>query len=77
MQAICDSDCKFVDLVAAWPDSVHDSRIFKTSVVYDELSRGQLRGIFIGDNGYGLQPLSLIHISEPTDGLLSRMPSSA
>ena len=37
-QAICDSDCKFVDLVAAWPGSVHDSRIFKTSDVYNKSS---------------------------------------
>lgn len=56
VQALCDSDCVFIDVVAAWPGSVHDSRIFKNSDLCRRLVSGQLNGIILGDNGYGLTP---------------------
>ena len=34
VQAISDTDCIFTDLDVSWPASVHDSRIFKISVLY-------------------------------------------
>lgn len=38
VQAICDADLKFMNVVARWPGSAHDATIFNNSI---------LRGIFI------------------------------
>ena len=59
VQAICDADCIFTDIVVAWSGSVHDSRIFKSSGVYGRLVTGELNGILLVDNGYGLTPFCL------------------
>lgn len=52
VQAVCDSDCKFIDLIACWPGSVNDSRIFKHSTLDEKLKNGDTRGILLGDNGW-------------------------
>nr|CAH0103368.1 unnamed protein product [Daphnia galeata] len=44
MQAVCDSNKKFIDVSCGWPGSMHDSRVFEMS----SLSRGleeRLRGL--------------------------------
>ena len=46
------------------------------SVLYHAFNGVRIIIVDFWPNGYKYQ-LSLIHISEPTDGLLSRMPSSA
>ena len=51
VQSISDSDCKVMDLDVSWPGSVHDSRISKNSNVYNQLRRGELQGILLGDYG--------------------------
>jgi hypothetical protein len=35
---ICDADRVAVNLVAKWPGSVHDSRIFRTSTIGREMA---------------------------------------
>ena len=56
MQAISDSNCVVTDLDVSWPGSVHDSRIFKNSDVYQMVMTGELNGILLGDNEYGITP---------------------
>ena len=46
---------KFINLVARWPGSVHDSNIFRTSQMQEYLERHHTSfedGIILGDSGY-------------------------
>src|SRR5687768_8710415 len=52
VQAICDANLIFLDVVARWPGSVHDSRIFNNSLVCVMLENKELSGWLIGDSGY-------------------------
>ncbi|GLH01016.1 Uncharacterized protein GBIM_07256 [Gryllus bimaculatus] len=51
-QVICDADKKITNIVARWPGSCHDSRIFRNSVIKEVLESGTFSGHLIGDNGY-------------------------
>ena len=65
VQVTVDSDLRFTDVDASWPGSVHDSRIFKNSVIYNELVTGRLPGILIADKGYGLTLFCLTPFRNP------------
>jgi len=56
------------DVVAKWPGSVHDSRILKTSSLYDKFKQQQLprlpNGVILGDSGYPLLTWLLVPIVE-------------
>uniref|UniRef100_A0A8W8J8F9 Putative nuclease HARBI1 n=1 Tax=Magallana gigas TaxID=29159 RepID=A0A8W8J8F9_MAGGI len=55
VQAICDNDLMLTNVVARWPGSTHDSRIFENSSVCARFERRNIPGILIGDNGYPLR----------------------
>ena len=65
VQAICNSEYKFTDVVVAWPGSVHDSRIFKNSSIYDKLINREINGVLLGDNGYSNLPILLTPFLNP------------
>ncbi|XP_053407668.1 putative nuclease HARBI1 isoform X1 [Mercenaria mercenaria] len=52
VQMICDARFMILDVVAKWPGSVHDSRIFRDSEVGGRLERGEIDGLLLGDSGY-------------------------
>nr|XP_027222964.1 putative nuclease HARBI1 [Penaeus vannamei] len=52
MQDICDADLKFMNIIASWPGSVHDSRIFENSHVCHILEQGNHPGYLLGDSGH-------------------------
>lgn len=53
VQGICDSDLKFTHVIASWPGSAHDARIFDNSNVCHNLQQGNYRGLYLlGDSGY-------------------------
>ncbi|XP_015776924.1 PREDICTED: putative nuclease HARBI1 [Acropora digitifera] len=52
IQAVCDSDAFITNIVARWPGSTHDSRIFENSNIAVKLRDGALDGILLGDAGY-------------------------
>ena len=54
VQAICDHDLILTNVVARWPGSTHDSRIFENSNICARLERREIQDILIGDNGYPL-----------------------
>ena len=56
VQAICDHDLILTNVVARWPGSTHDNRIFENSNICARLERREIQGILIGDNGYPLGP---------------------
>jgi hypothetical protein len=58
-----------MDVVAAWPGSVHDSRIFRNSPLFNRLATGTLNGILLGDNGYAIFPFLLTPYLRPNNKL--------
>jgi hypothetical protein len=48
---IVDCDDKFINIVAKWPGSSHDSRVFKESAVYRNLENNNIDGYLLGDSG--------------------------
>ncbi|XP_033729774.1 putative nuclease HARBI1 [Pecten maximus] len=55
LQAVCDTDLKFLDVFCAYPGSVHDSRVFKNSPLYTELQNNPVPRQYhlLGDSAYG------------------------
>jgi len=45
VEAVCDSDAFITNIIARWPGSTHDSRIFENSNIADKLRDGALDGI--------------------------------
>ncbi|XP_052241890.1 putative nuclease HARBI1 [Dreissena polymorpha] len=52
VQMVCDSGYRFLNVVAKWPGSVHDARIFRNSLLCQHLENGTLDGCILGDSGY-------------------------
>ena len=42
MQAIADTDLKFLDVSVGYPGSIHDSRVFSLSPIYQAMEQGLL-----------------------------------
>lgn len=53
VQLVCGPRMEIYDIVARWPGSVHDSRIFINSRCYMRFEDGDITGLLIGDSGYG------------------------
>ena len=73
VQAIVDANMKFLDINCGWAGSVHDSRIFSMSKVYDDRKdyfngpKVNVNGIhvpeyLVGDTGYPMSPHMLIPV---------------
>lgn len=56
VQVTCDSSEMITSVSAQWPGSVHDSRIWKQSSVYQIMSRFKGSFCLLGDSGYGISP---------------------
>ena len=52
VQAICNANRYFTNVVARWCGSTHDSRIFENSVIRDRFENNEVDGLLLGDNGY-------------------------
>ena len=69
IQAICDSNLKFIDIVAKWPGSTHDAFIWRQSGIHRQIESGQIpivSGWLLGDSGYPLRPNLLTPIISST-----------
>lgn len=64
VQATCDAKERFTSIVAEWPGSVHDSRIFKNSHVKTLMSNFS-NTILLGDSGYAITPYLLTPYENP------------
>ena len=64
VQAICDHDLQFLDVVARWHGSVHDARIFAMSNVKQILESGNYNGWLLGDSAYA----QTTHMMTPIQG---------
>jgi hypothetical protein len=59
---------RFSNIVARWPGSTHDSHIFHTSQICQQLEDNHNnleQGILLGDNGYALKPYLMTPYHEP------------
>ena len=68
VQVICDSDLKFIDIVAKWPGCTHDAFIWRQSEINRRIASGDIptvKGWFLGDSGYPLRPNLLTPIISP------------
>lgn len=52
VQVICDHRGKLTNIVARWPGSAHDSRILRSSQVWDNMEAHMVDGYILGDSGY-------------------------
>ena len=52
VQAVGGSDYKIYDVVARWPGSVHNSRIFENSTIKEKFENNEILGFLLGDVGY-------------------------
>ena len=62
VQAVCIHDLKFTNIVARWPGSVHDSRIFGNGRLCTKFENHDYNGMLLGDSGYALKPYLLTPI---------------
>jgi len=64
VQAICNSNLKFMNIVARWQGSAHDSTIFNNSAIRGKFERGETGdSLLIGDSGYPIRPFLLTKLS--------------
>ena len=57
---------KFTNIVAKWPGSAHDSHIFRTSSVAQQLEGTSLdSGVLLGDSGYACLPYLMTPYNDP------------
>ena len=67
IQAICDSNMVFQDVVAKWPGSHHDSFIMEASAIHNKFERGRFgEGWLLGDSGYSLKSWLMTPLTNPT-----------
>ena len=65
VQAVCDSNLKFLDIVARWPGSSHDATIFNASRVRARFINGELGdALLLGDSGYACSNFLLTPLLE-------------
>ena len=67
VQCVCDASYKFLSVVAEWPGSVHDSRIFRNSDVFTYLSNHHGDGYLVGDSGYRLYSFLMTPYANPSE----------
>ncbi|CAN7976471.1 unnamed protein product [Ixodes persulcatus] len=70
VQAITGPQLQFFDVVASWPGSVHDSRIFDNCRARVLYVRAVMPGVLLGDMGYACTPFLMTPLADPgtTDG---------
>lgn len=66
VQAVCDTQLRFRDIVARWPGSSHDSTIFNASYIKNSFEQGRFGdAVLLVDGGYNNRPYLLAPIPLP------------
>ncbi|KAM4558659.1 putative nuclease HARBI1 [Odontesthes bonariensis] len=68
---VCNANYLINNVVAKWPGSVHDSRVFRNSEIYRRPSQGEFLGVLLGDRGYACQPFLLTPFADPLEAQLA------
>uniref|UniRef100_A0A8C4SJS0 Putative nuclease HARBI1 n=1 Tax=Erpetoichthys calabaricus TaxID=27687 RepID=A0A8C4SJS0_ERPCA len=72
VQMICDASYLVSNVEAKWPGSVHESRIFKESHLYQTFEQGHHGGILLGDRGYACRNFLMTPFPDPNPGPQTR-----
>ncbi|XP_067142847.1 putative nuclease HARBI1 [Centruroides vittatus] len=64
-QVICDGNMKIRNIVARWPGSMHDRRIFSNSSIKEKLHQGYCNGYLVGDSSYPCLPYLMTPFLHP------------
>ncbi|KAK0145505.1 putative nuclease HARBI1 [Merluccius polli] len=64
-QMVCDNNMRIRNVVARWPGSVHDSRIFSSSHLKAQFEEGVYGGVLLGDRGYPLRRYLITPVRRP------------
>lgn len=67
LQVVVGPEGAIYDLVARWPGSVHDSRIFDSSGLKALLEGREIQGLLLGDSGYAQSEYLFTPAPEPVD----------
>jgi nuclease HARBI1 len=67
VQATVNEKYMFTSIDVGWPGSVHDNRIFKNSLIYQQLLRSPHNPILLGDEGYSLTPFLMTPFGNPVN----------
>ncbi|XP_070385772.1 putative nuclease HARBI1 [Dermacentor albipictus] len=65
VQAVAGPMLQFFNVVASWPGSAHDSRIFDNSRVRVLYEQHRVPGLLLGDMGYACSPFLMTPLAEP------------
>ncbi|XP_050705937.1 putative nuclease HARBI1 [Eriocheir sinensis] len=67
VQVVADSKMRIISFCASFPGSVHDSYIWRQSVLRQQFVEGQYGdSLLLGDSGYPLEPFLMTPVSQPT-----------
>ncbi|XP_037520859.1 putative nuclease HARBI1 [Rhipicephalus sanguineus] len=76
VQAITGPRLQFFDVVASWPGSNHDSRIFDNSHARVRYEQGDVPGLLLGDMGYACRRYLMTPLKDPENAAEFRYNSS-
>lgn len=66
LQGTTGPNLEFYDVVATYPGSVHDARVFDNSAVRVRFEQGELGGVLLADNGYPNRNYMITPLLNPT-----------
>ncbi|KAK3086191.1 hypothetical protein FSP39_015880 [Pinctada imbricata] len=64
VQAICESNLRFTNVVCRWPGATHDAFVLSQSKIPEHLE-GTLEGWLLGDSGYPLKKWLMTPLANP------------
>uniref|UniRef100_A0A8D8QLB9 Nuclease HARBI1 n=1 Tax=Cacopsylla melanoneura TaxID=428564 RepID=A0A8D8QLB9_9HEMI len=65
VQVVAGPDLQFFDVIARWPGSTHDSRMFDGSAAKARFQMGHVQGHLLGDAGYAQKPYLYTPLRNP------------
>ena len=66
IQGVCDAELKFLNIIAKWPGSTHDSFIWNNCALKEMFEDGTISdGWLLGDSAYPLRPWLLTPVLNP------------
>ncbi|XP_048251379.1 putative nuclease HARBI1 [Haliotis rufescens] len=67
VQAVCDAQLRFTNIIVQWPGSTHDSHIFNNCNLKRHLGDGKYDIWLLGDSGYACRPYLLTPVNNPAN----------